>query len=84
MHLMACGLFIVPTIENPEYNFKDKNGIDNDPVGLQYVYGIYVRDSSYLNWLAKTDSKNWLAIEHNALYESTVAVGAGAVTAVIL
>jgi hypothetical protein len=42
MHLMACGLFIVPTIEGPSYSFKDKNGVAHDPVGLQYVYGIYV------------------------------------------
>jgi hypothetical protein len=41
MHLLGCGLFILPTIATAEEGFREANGIANDPVRLQYVYGIY-------------------------------------------
>jgi hypothetical protein len=41
MHVMGCGLFIIPTIADAETDFRQEEGIMDKSVGLQYMFGIY-------------------------------------------
>jgi hypothetical protein len=41
MHVMGCGLFIIPTIAKETYDFRAEEGLLEKSVGLQYMFGIY-------------------------------------------
>jgi hypothetical protein len=41
MHVMGCGLFIIPTIADGETDFREEEGLLGKSVGLQYMFGIY-------------------------------------------
>ena len=41
MHVMGCGLFIIPTIAKETYDFRGEEGLLDKSVGLQYMFGIY-------------------------------------------